>query len=83
MKMVGFPSGSSVELDGLLLSEPTLAKDWLRPEEDVAWAHLQTPNSAKIRERLRQRSFPAEWRRPTEQVAIDILEERNSWNNDL
>ncbi len=24
-----------------LLSEPALAQDWLRPEEDEAWAHLQ------------------------------------------
>ncbi len=24
-----------------LISEPVLAKDWNRPEEDEAWAHLQ------------------------------------------
>ena len=24
-----------------LLSEEALARDWLRPEEDAAWAHLQ------------------------------------------
>jgi len=24
-----------------LLSEPALAKDWQRPEEDQAWSHLQ------------------------------------------
>ena len=24
-----------------LLSEKTLAEDWLRPEEDEAWSHLQ------------------------------------------
>ena len=24
-----------------LLSEPTLAKDWNRAEEDAAWSHLQ------------------------------------------
>jgi hypothetical protein len=24
-----------------LLSEPALAEDWNRPEEDTAWAHLQ------------------------------------------
>ncbi len=24
-----------------LLSEPVLAKDWNRPEEDAAWSHLQ------------------------------------------
>jgi hypothetical protein len=26
---------------GLIMSEMSLAKDWLRPEEDEAWAHLQ------------------------------------------
>ena len=25
-----------------LLSEPALAEDWNRPEEDVAWSHLQS-----------------------------------------
>jgi hypothetical protein len=25
-----------------LLSEPALAEDWNRPEEDQAWAHLQS-----------------------------------------
>ena len=25
-----------------LLSEPALAEDWNRPEEDEAWAHLQS-----------------------------------------
>jgi hypothetical protein len=25
-----------------LLSEFALAKDWLKPEEDAAWAHLQS-----------------------------------------
>jgi hypothetical protein len=24
-----------------LLSEPALARDWERPEEDAAWSHLQ------------------------------------------
>lgn len=28
-------------LCGGLLSEPALAKDWLREEEDEAWQHLQ------------------------------------------
>jgi hypothetical protein len=27
--------------EATLLSEPALAKDWNRPEEDVAWSHLQ------------------------------------------
>ena len=26
-----------------LLSEPALAVDWNRPEEDAAWSHLQQP----------------------------------------
>jgi hypothetical protein len=29
------------ENEALLLSEPALTEDWLRPEEDEAWAHLQ------------------------------------------
>ena len=29
-----------------LLSEPALAEDWNRPEEDEAWAHLQTGKSS-------------------------------------
>jgi hypothetical protein len=31
------PSGSR---ETALLSEPSLAKDWNRPEEDAAWSHL-------------------------------------------
>ena len=31
---------SSVD-EALQLAEPALAKDWLKPEEDAAWAHLQ------------------------------------------
>ena len=27
--------------ESALLSEEALARDWLRPEEDEAWAHLQ------------------------------------------
>ena len=27
--------------EAALLSEEALARDWLRPEEDEAWAHLQ------------------------------------------
>jgi hypothetical protein len=32
---------TTAEDDPLLLAEPALAEDWLRPEEDAAWAHLQ------------------------------------------
>jgi hypothetical protein len=29
-----------------LLSEPALAKDWNRPEEDAVWSHLQQEQSS-------------------------------------
>ncbi len=29
------------EPESALLSEEAMARDWLRPEEDEAWAHLQ------------------------------------------
>jgi hypothetical protein len=32
--------------DPARLSEPTLAEDWNRPEEDAAWAHLQPAPSS-------------------------------------
>ncbi len=32
---------TSAEYETMLLSEAALAVDWLRPEEDAAWAHLQ------------------------------------------
>ncbi len=32
---------SDSALCGARLSEPALAEDWLNPEEDAAWAHLQ------------------------------------------
>ncbi len=28
--------------EATLLSEPALAQDWNRPEEDAAWSHLQS-----------------------------------------
>lgn len=31
----------SAEDDSAQLAERALAEDWLRPEEDAAWAHLQ------------------------------------------
>lgn len=31
----------SDNLENTLLSEPALAQDWNRPEEESAWAHLQ------------------------------------------
>jgi hypothetical protein len=32
---------TTTEHETMLLSEASLAEDWLRPEEDTAWAHLQ------------------------------------------
>ena len=29
--------------EAALLAEPALAVDWLRPEEDAAWSHLEPP----------------------------------------
>jgi AbrB family looped-hinge helix DNA binding protein len=34
-------------METALLSEKTLAKDWLTPEEDKAWKHLQNKRSGK------------------------------------
>lgn len=37
-----FDEDRAVEVDeSTLLSEPALAQDWNRPEEDAAWSHLQ------------------------------------------
>lgn len=35
------PVPADTALCGAKLSEPALAQDWLREEEDEAWAHLQ------------------------------------------
>ncbi len=32
--------------EATLLSEPALAEDWSRPEEDAAWSHLQSVPSS-------------------------------------
>lgn len=32
--------------ESALLSEPALAEDWSRPEEDAAWSHLQPGQSS-------------------------------------
>ena len=37
--------GPSVDHESYILSEAALAKDWLRPEEDEAWAYLQPDKS--------------------------------------
>ncbi|MGH6885087.1 MAG: hypothetical protein ACREGK_03315 [Geminicoccales bacterium] len=37
-----FDEDQAIETDeSALLSEPALARDWNRPEEDAAWSHLQ------------------------------------------
>ena len=33
----------AVDVEIAALSEPALAEDWSRPEEDAAWSHLQPP----------------------------------------
>ena len=35
------PASKDTALCGARLSEPALAEDWMREEEDAAWAHLQ------------------------------------------
>ena len=37
-----FDEDKAIKIDeSALLSEPALAQDWNRPEEDTAWSHLQ------------------------------------------
>ena len=36
----------TAEPETALLSEPALASDWNRPEEDAAWSHLQQAKSS-------------------------------------
>jgi hypothetical protein len=37
---------SPADQEAALLSEPALAEDWNRAEEDAAWAHLQPDKSS-------------------------------------
>lgn len=40
--LVAFPRNEEDSaLSGIALSEPSLADDWLDPEEEEAWVHLQ------------------------------------------
>lgn len=39
--LVTFTEAQDEAVSGALFSEPSLAADWLRDEEDAAWAHLQ------------------------------------------
>ena len=41
--LVTFTQPLDEAADGAALSERALAEDWLREEEDAAWAHLQVP----------------------------------------
>lgn len=40
LAFIRFVLYESSEVDNFLLSEPSLSKDWLRGEEDVAWQDL-------------------------------------------
>lgn len=44
--LVTFTEPMDETADGARLSESSLATDWLRDEEDAAWAHLQPGGSA-------------------------------------
>jgi hypothetical protein len=37
---------AAVPGEAALLAEAALAQDWLRPEEDAAWSHLQPAKSS-------------------------------------
>jgi hypothetical protein len=39
--LVTFTQPEDEAASGLMLSEPSLAEEWLSDEEDAAWAHLQ------------------------------------------
>ena len=43
LRVVVSVTGQDVDsaASGIALSEPNLSADWLNPEEDEAWAHLQ------------------------------------------
>ena len=42
VEVIVLPCGTDSEIaETALLSESVLARDWERPEEDTAWAHLQ------------------------------------------
>ena len=49
--LVTFTQPLDEVLSGAVLSEQSLATDWLREEEDAAWAHLQPANSANAEAR--------------------------------
>lgn len=40
--LVTFTAPADEAVSGAMLSEHSLSTDWLRDEEDAAWAHLQT-----------------------------------------
>ena len=46
--LVTFTEPVDESVDGAALSQPSLAVDWLREEEDIAWAHLQPGYSVSV-----------------------------------
>ncbi len=40
LSFVEFVLGEKADIDSMLLSEPSLSKDWLLEEEDEAWKDL-------------------------------------------
>ena len=40
------PQDTATLAETALLTEPALAEDWNRPEEDAAWSHLQKGQSS-------------------------------------
>ncbi len=40
LAFVQFVLNEELDINNALLSEPSLAKDWLRKEEDAAWKNL-------------------------------------------
>ena len=57
--------------DSALLAEPALAQDWLKPEEDEAWAHLQFRVDHPL---------PPECQRSAEAMDAHIQAERDAWD---
>ena len=42
---------AAVPGEAALLAEAALAEDWLRPEEDAAWSHLQSGHGTNARQK--------------------------------
>ena len=48
--LVTFTQPLDEATDSAALSEHALAADWLRDEEDAAWAHLQLPPASAVQQ---------------------------------